>query len=246
VLGACILALFHATPARAESTGAPAGHDEAPVPAPETGDVSAVGDHAPRAEDASRDQARNDARSSRNLVPVEFQSEQHLTVAVTAEHGEPPTKAPHGNCQTPCRLWLPVGDYRVDLSSGAGDSRGRAEIEVERPSRVWVDSDSKVQRYVGLGIAVASVAVFFTGVYVLGQNCEEPTGYGYGTSSGPCHPTTGISLLGIGLAGQVPGWILFGTAGASVKVVPLNPSPSASRSRTVSSLPTGMGLRVAF
>jgi hypothetical protein len=160
------------------------------------------------------------AREQPEVVPVTLSGDDPwLRFEVYSYAPEADPKVPIFVCRNPCRMRLPLDQYRVRVTGTAEQVGGDRTIAVTRPSRFRFSLPERSAKNAGLAIGIAAPAVAITGLYVAiaayysEYSCSDCRPAEERRREIPAGVYVGLGVAAVGAVLTPVGWILFAANG---------------------------------
>jgi hypothetical protein len=166
-------------------------------------------------------------------------------------------------CVDPCTVYVPPGEYYVQVDSTDDTLEGRKKVEVTGPTQLELSPRSKSLRYIGLTLALGGTALSLYGLVqgignsIDATNYDSDSGPDYREKKDAANKRSDRWFL-YGFAGGAVlsgiGWVLFAPTRPSIDQTSLGSKGSASNASAwsgvplvgVAPMPGGAALSMAF
>lgn len=149
-----------------------------------------------------------------HLVSLDISGEADgASYTVHARRADPDGDPPLARCARSCRVWLPMGEYRVTERSPEGGKNDEV-VELHGPRRVRFTETDHTARGIGLAAGVVGPLMMLAGATRLCWDCDREQL----SDDEKREIEIGTLLVLGGIAATTAGWIVFAKAGRDVEV----------------------------
>jgi hypothetical protein len=159
------------------------------------------------------------AQEQPELVPVTLSGDDPwLRFEVYSYAPEADPKVAIFVCGNPCKMRLPLGQYRVRVAGTSEQVGGDRTIAVTRATRFRFSLPDRSVRTAGLAIGIAAPAVAITGLYIAiaaysKSTCSDCPADEQRRREDPTGIYVGLGVAAVGAVLTPVGWILFAANG---------------------------------